>query len=101
MSEQNRYQIARRYKTKQGWGSWIEHGWVESGDAWQDAIHKGIEDSWGLEACQYQVISETQYQVISETPSKDGRSGIIEIQVDTSANFMWVGANFKATIIDD
>ena len=91
MSEQNRYRIASCYRTKQG----AESGWIRSfgawsGATWQDAIRKRLDDIEGIVG---------SYQVVSETPSEDGRSGVIETQFDPTD--WWVGAQMKATIIED
>ena len=92
MSEQNRYQITWSYKSEGAWAGWVDSGLMEKGDTWQDAIQTWIDDSWGI---------MVSYEVVSETPAEDGRSGIIEIQLDTPLSVKWVGAKFKATLIED
>ena len=90
MSEQNRYRIERNWKKATGeWRVW-EKSWVEKADTWQDAIQEWIDYDWAAE----------EYTVVSETPSEDGKSGIIEIQL-VPAGIYLVGAKLEATLIDD
>ena len=91
MSEQNNYRIAWNYKKETGeWTGWKNVAWWETEANWQDAIHEWIDYAW--------VASE--YTWVTATPSKDGKSGILEIQFDTPGD--WVaGAKIRATLIED
>ena len=87
MSEQNRYQIECNYKHHGQWEGWLAVG-VCPGDTWKDASRIWIDERLG-----------THRAGRSETPSEDGRSGIIEIQLYPSGSYM--AAKVKATIIED
>ena len=91
MSEQNRYQIEQNFQRRTGeWGGWTKALSWKNEDTWQDTIHQWIDDMlfWWRD----------QYTVVSEKPSEDGRSGIIEIQVDLPNRRL--AAKIKATLID-
>ena len=90
MSEQNRYQISWNEKNKREWTGWSDSDWILPADNWQDAIQKGLDNSWA---------SWPPYKVASETPSEDGRSGIITIQYNPPE--FWVEAKIKATLIEN
>ena len=92
MSAQNGYKIARNHKSKNGWFGWITNSAVWQGSNWQEAIQNWLDEHWVEDV-------SGGYQVVSETPSEDGRSGIIEMQLDPPG--FWVGAKIKATLIKD
>ena len=85
MSGKNRYQIQCDYQHKTGDWEALEATEPWYWDTWQDAIHNWLTSS---------------YEVLSETPSEDGRSGIIEIQLDPSV-YYYKGAKVTATLIED
>ena len=89
MSEQNHYTISCDYKDRRGvWIGWIDYG-GGTGDTWQDAIHNSALG-----------VALRPYKVLSETPSKDMRSGVIEMS-ETPLPKPQVLRRVKATIIDD
>ena len=92
MSARNRYHISGGREEDTGWSGFMNEGGWWTGDTWQDAIRNMLEQDW--EEDWY-----GSYQVVSETPSADGRSGIIELQVEPPGAV--VGAKYKATLIED
>ena len=75
MSEQNRYKILCEYKDDSE--SSVEC--VRSADTWQEAIQR-TPSVWVTEGH-----PETFHTVMSSTPSEDGRSGVMELQLDPTA----------------
>ena len=100
MSAQNRYQIARNYKSREteewvGWrdnyyGPMAEYYGAEPACTWRDAIQGWLDRGWAS-GC---------YTVVSETPSEDGQSGTIEIQFNPPRRFC-LGVKIKATLIEE
>ena len=101
MSEQNRYRIEHDYKTEKGWSGWVSWPVAWSGDTWQSVISKRLKDIEGI-------VGSSKVTVVSEIPSEDGRSGIIETQlerpgwwVEVNQPDWWEEVKIKATLIED
>ena len=83
MSEKNLYEISYEFPEEEQ-SVWYD-GKTYRGDTWQDAIKawvywKARSEYWGAPPVQAQS-DGSRYPVISETPSEDGQSGSMLLQI--------------------